>query len=477
MISSVYISPVQASLESCVTSSIKFPKNLNELQIIPKPFADTTAEVLLARNSEGKRFIIKHDKSNDFVINEFYANRAFKALGLPVAEARLFPATSLQTTKGTLTGTFLILEYLEDTIDLRASLTGDATQDRPLMDKLSKDFIKICLMGAWDVVGLCYNNILVQKGQPYYIDQGLAFGYMHNGALKRDQKYLAGQYSPLFDLKNPSDWWETSISVPEIVALRNPHDRLGAALFYENLTSKEIQEQINQLDLTPLRELSKVGLFPFETLEILERRAEWLKSVNLASFEAEWNKFTAERAQALSETLPGHVPLFVTRGMELLAAIRGGCFSQISESEDPSERPLKVGIIYREVTKDFVWLQLDKETGTYVLPTWKAENPNNNFIWEVTGGSGWRTGTRTRISNDFVSSPFNGTRYYVVDRMGGIPKENIHRFTNQEALERLQGQDRILFKAYLNTTESVQQKESSEITNISPTAFTLKKKS
>lgn len=462
--SSVYF----PSVDSVTTA--QFPADLGTLKLLPKPFPDTTVDVLFAEDVAGNRFVIKHHKAADFIVNEFHANRAFKALGLPVAEAKLYQSTSLQTQKGTLEGNFLVLQYIPNGKDLTEVMTGNPSEDRVLTDRLAQDFIKICLMGAWDFVGLCYNNILVANDQYYYIDQGLTFGYMHNGAKKSEQGYLAGQgqYAPFFNLKTASDWWDTCDAVPEILSLRDYNDRLGTAIMYTDLTTQQIQEQINALDLTELRALTEQGEFPHEIMDVLERRTAWLKQVDLSQFEGEWTRMNEARAKAVAEAGMGQTPLFASRGMELFATVNGGCFSQIPKQQDPADRPPTVGIIYREVTKDHVWLQMNAETGTFSLPTWKAKDPKNQYISEVTFGSFPITGTRTRISSDFVSSDINGTRYYVVDRMGGMPKSHMQRFTMDEAMQKLSGSDREVLKAYLHAAAPEQYAESTEVSNITP---------
>ncbi|MFI5343827.1 MAG: protein-tyrosine phosphatase family protein [Chlamydiales bacterium] len=419
-----------------------FPDCLDELVIIKKPFPKTTCDHLfLAVDQRGNKFVVKHHPREGFIANEYDGNRAFHALGLPVPEAKLYRGSKFNH----LEGDFLVLQYIESAQDLSEKLRTHPSFER----ELAKNFIKICLMGAWDFIGLCWNNVIATESDHFYIDHGLTFGYMHDGAKKSEKSFLATEkYMPFFKLESASDWWETCTAVPEILSMRDYRHELAAAVVFGRLTKEEIQEQINDLDLTNLLQLSVQGDFPLETMAILERRANWLKTVNLSQFEPEWNRMNAERAKAIEEATGG-VPVFETRGIELSAVINGGIFSQISEEEDPGHRPPHIGLIYREATGESIWLK-QNEDGTLCLPTWKAAHPEN-YILEVVRNTTRITGTRVRISNTFVSSDVEGsTRFYVVDRMGGDPRcKGMRRFSLDEALETLIGSDREVLKAYL----------------------------
>lgn len=461
----VDLSTQQVHLQEAPPSQTEavFPESLENLEVQQRPFPDTTNTVFLARDKDtGKQYVVKHNQDAEFVKNEKEANLACRALGLSVPNAKLLKG-SWQAKEGN----FLVLEYLEGAKDIREKLTGNPELDRKICDTLAKDFIVCSLFGLWDVVGLCFNNILFADDQHYYIDQGLSFGYMHNGKLKSSQSYLTSICADTFPFKQASELWETGNAVPEIVYLRDFGDRLGAAYLYQHLTTKEIQDQINALDLSPLRALAEKGEFPQETLDIIERRANWLKSVNLKSFEEKWKSLADARGKAVVEA-EAETPIFQTRGIELIPAIRGGCFPQISEAEDPANRPPKVAVIYREDSKDEVWLAKSQETGKYSHLAWDAKDPSKNYIWEVTLGAGKSSGTRVRLSGDFISSSVNNTRYYVVDRMGGIPIKGFERFTIEEALNRLEGTEKQVLEAYLHAIEPATYPKTSSIQNLSP---------
>ncbi len=441
-----------------------FPKSLENLEVMPSPFPDTSTEVFLVKDKEtGKSFVVKYHSDPKFIENEYHANRACHTLGLSVPNAKL-----LKGNWEGKEGAFLVLEFLEGAKEIRERLTGNPELDREICNTLAKDFIVSSLFGLWDVVGLCFNNILFVDNQHYYIDHGLAFGYMHNGKTKSSQEYLTNICSDSFKLTQASDWWETGNFVPEIIYLRDFGDRLGAAYLYQFLSTEDIQGQINALDLTPLRLLTEQGKFPRETFEVIQRRANWLKSVNLKDFEAKWKQLAEVRAKAVSAAGEGKTPVFTTRGMEVVPSVEGGCFSQIAENEDPENRPPKVGVIYREVSKENIWLAKNEEMGKYSFLTWDAKDPTKNYVWEITIGAGRRSGTRVRLSDDFISSNVNDTRYYVVDRMGGSPKD-LECFSTKEAQSLLEGSDRELLMAYLNSSEQKKDVSTSAIKNITPT--------
>lgn len=122
----------------------------------------------LMKDKTGNQWVQKKGASEGHAKNEHEANELYKKMGVPV------PASHYKDGK-------LITEHIKGTP--LNELTGDAREHA--YDKLRKHFVADALLGNWDVIGLAYDNVIVDhKGVPHRVDNGGSLAYRAKGASK-----------------------------------------------------------------------------------------------------------------------------------------------------------------------------------------------------------------------------------------------------------------------------------------------------
>lgn len=165
-------------------------------------------------DDEGGRWVMKKGASAGHVENEHWANQAYRALGVHAPESRLYKHSDGST--------YMLSKYVEG--KPLSALSGQERKHAEVL--LAKDFAADALLANWDVVGLNYDNVIVDKaGNPWRIDNGGAMAYRAKGA------------------KKPPSMWSESTTVGELETMRKQGT---AGQVFGKLSDEGVKAQISK---------------------------------------------------------------------------------------------------------------------------------------------------------------------------------------------------------------------------------------
>jgi hypothetical protein len=197
------------------TKEKDFPDDLelNNLQFV-KNLGGSTGAQLVRDPKTGKEYVRKTGSSPDHIREEFYAEEAYRALGVPIPKSKLYDDG---------TNPVKLSEYLPNAKSLR-SLAGKEKEDA--IAKIKEGFAVDALMGNWDSVGMSGDNILVDSnGKPWRIDVGGSLRFRAQGAAKQGDQW--NEY--------PTELW----------SMKESSQGKGV---YGDLNIRQISDQIRKLD-------------------------------------------------------------------------------------------------------------------------------------------------------------------------------------------------------------------------------------
>ena len=161
------------SKRSAFSDKAGFPQNATDGIKIVTELDGSTGPLLV--EYQDQLFVKKTGNHPDHIVTEYYTNKAYKALGVPVPEVRLYDDA------------IMLSEYLEGQELYRIMynpLIPQGTKEA-IRNSLKRHFVADVLLANWDVCGAFYNNIIVDKeGTPIRIDNGSGFQYRAQGGLK-----------------------------------------------------------------------------------------------------------------------------------------------------------------------------------------------------------------------------------------------------------------------------------------------------
>ncbi len=226
-----------------------FPDDVGQLEFV-RPLGGSTGAELVRDPVSGKQFVRKRGASPKHLREEFTADQAYRALGVPVPKAQLFETSD---------GPVKLAEYI--TGQPLSALTGPA---RAKAEKaLRKHFAADALLGNWDVVGLAEDNILVDaKGKVWRIDNGGALRYRAMG-----EKKTAGQWN-----EQPAELW----------SMRDRHVSGKAGKIFGQIELHELPKQAQEL---AKRRAHLLKALPAELRPILGKRLD-----NLVEISGDWER-------------------------------------------------------------------------------------------------------------------------------------------------------------------------------------------
>jgi len=171
-------SPLPPPLPSLTVVAPKaelWPMELDKLERVRSLGGSTGAE-LVRDPASGRLFVIKRGRDEGHLREEAWADAAYRALGVNVPEFRVYETAQ---------GPVKLAAFVEGKSLQEYRKTATPAQLAAVRKKLQKGFAADCLLGNWDVVGLDYDNILIdQRGQVWRIDNGGALRRRAQGALK-----------------------------------------------------------------------------------------------------------------------------------------------------------------------------------------------------------------------------------------------------------------------------------------------------
>lgn len=214
-----------------------FPGMLNEVKLLNAKLGGSTGAKLVEAN--GKKYVFKEGNNAPHVVAEYFANKAYRAMGVDVPEVKLYNKTTSAAIKGKTQGVSAEAQGVSHPVQLSTFVEGAESlnsywnkasidQKQELKEKIRRHFVLDVLLGNRDVIGSSLDNVLVTKdGTPIRIDNGSSFEFRAQGGIK------AGGFSD---------------DATEIDAMRNKAMNANSSKFFKDITDKEIIWQVQEIE-------------------------------------------------------------------------------------------------------------------------------------------------------------------------------------------------------------------------------------
>jgi len=153
-----------------------FPAKLDGLEEV-RSLGGSTGAKLVRDPKTGKQFVMKLGNTPAHLEEEMAADAAYRALGVPVPNYKRYVGADGKPVK--------LAEYIEGRSLKEAINTATEAEKAIILKNLQKNFAADALLGNWDVVGMEFDNVLVDKaGQVWRIDNGGALRFRAQGGAK-----------------------------------------------------------------------------------------------------------------------------------------------------------------------------------------------------------------------------------------------------------------------------------------------------
>lgn len=154
-----------------------FPDDLLDRLEEVRPLGGSTGAVLMRDPSTGKEYVVKSGNSPEHISEEFAADRAYEALGIPVPKGRLYENAENPTK---------VTEFIKG-----RSLDELSEEEYEVaIAKLQEGYAADVTLGNWDVIGVGGSNVLVaDDGTVYRVDNGGSLRYRAQGAQKTEDQW------------------------------------------------------------------------------------------------------------------------------------------------------------------------------------------------------------------------------------------------------------------------------------------------
>ncbi len=217
-----------------------FPTALDDVKLLSGAIGGTTGAKLV-QDAQGHKFVQKTARDDslgaDRLRAEYYANKAYKAMGVHVPDVMLYNRVTsqhvIEGTKGAVSEKpEMLSRFIAGNTQTLEDYLGSDPKNSPrlqeVQEKLQKYFVLDCLLANWDVIGLKFDNILVDRitKEFWRIDNGGSLDFRAQGAPKGN----------LF-----------STEVGELATMRNADINANAALLFGTITDEEIIRQIDEI--------------------------------------------------------------------------------------------------------------------------------------------------------------------------------------------------------------------------------------
>jgi hypothetical protein len=183
-----------------------------------KDLGGSTGALQVRDLDTGKLYVDKQGASEGHITNEFNADAAYEAAGVPVPHATLI---GTETYGARVTKRAEMIEGGTSLDDFWR--TASAEEKTAMKAQLQQHFALDALLANWDVVGLVGDNIIIKDGIAYRIDNGGALTYRAMGAPK------GGAWGP---------------KVSELATLRNHDMNEWAARIFDGISDADIRRQV-----------------------------------------------------------------------------------------------------------------------------------------------------------------------------------------------------------------------------------------
>lgn len=211
--------PVQPVAPASRVPSSGFPSSTEGLKVV-RNLGGSTGAQLVEDPATGKRYVMKRGANPDHLLEEAHADAAYQALDVRV------PSFKVYTKDG---APVKLAEYIPEARTLAEVLrSGNQLEIDQVTRQLGDNFVADALLGNWDVVGLSYDNILIDKaGTAWRIDNGGSLRFRAQGARKR-----------------PEDFTE---DVTELGTMRLTQINESAGRVFSGVTDDDIAQQIRRI--------------------------------------------------------------------------------------------------------------------------------------------------------------------------------------------------------------------------------------
>lgn len=163
-----------SGIESSPLSEIPNPADLEYV----RELGGSNGTTRLMKDKDGELWVQKTDDA-ERVRSEFGADETYRAANVPVPPSKIFDEGNKATK---------VAKFVDGTPLNTFMRTATPEEKERVLNEIRKGFSTDALIGNWDAIGLEMDNIIVGKdGIPYRIDNGGAFKYRAQGALKGAQ--------------------------------------------------------------------------------------------------------------------------------------------------------------------------------------------------------------------------------------------------------------------------------------------------
>ncbi len=220
-----------------------FPPEMSSLGTSTIPLGGSTGAYRVEYN--GIPFVEKAGKTIGHILNEYYTNKAYEVLGVPVPEVRLYWHDDRLYMLSTFISGITLDRFLESATPKKKS---------EMFKKLQEHFVADALLANWDVIGLNFDNIVIDKqNRPWRVDNGSGLMYRAQGALK------GRAWSP---------------QVTEIDTMRDEDRNYSAGTVFGSIKRAEIERQVTEI---LKKRQALLNVFPEDYRSIMQGRLEYLE--------------------------------------------------------------------------------------------------------------------------------------------------------------------------------------------------------
>jgi len=248
----------------------EFPSSLTSLETI-RDLGGTTGATLVRDPRTGAQYVLKRGNSPSHIVNEHTTDELYRAMGVPVPEARLFEGVKPAK----------LARFIDGRPLTEVLRTGSAAEKEAILGKVRQHFAADALLGNWDVAGLDLDNILVDKsGTPWRIDNGGGLRFRAQGAAKT------------------ADEW--NVHPVELWSMRDPGLNAKRAAIFGKLNIYDIGRQIAAIDDAKL-----LAAAPPQIRDTLAARISSLKRVGQKALDYEATAFHPSYADQVTKHTVG----------------------------------------------------------------------------------------------------------------------------------------------------------------------------
>ncbi|MCH9609204.1 MAG: hypothetical protein S4CHLAM45_04270 [Chlamydiales bacterium] len=417
-----------------------FPPSLKDVGIINKSIGGSTGAQIVGK--DGTQWVSKTGMSPSHCLNEYHANKAYKALDVRVPEVKAYWKSSKDAIihgKKVEKQQVVMLSQHIDGKPLKKYLSKCNLDGKmEVYRKIQENFVADCLFANWDVIGQSIDNILIDSdGFPWRIDNGGALEYRARGGAKGPQ-------------------WASKVK--ELTTLRNQKINPQTTKVFAGISDQAIIDQINEivakkedlLSVIPER-LKRVMIKRIDyliqyrnQLEIKkdERNEQVQKQLNEAKSIVIFDKKYASDKLMLNETSLKSTP-----------ARDWGKIQDVNIKEPPYHKKngykVSAGVIIQEPDGRYWLFEPKGHYGGYRHTFPKGRQEKGLTMQQTALKEAWEeSGLHVEIT-DFLCDQTRGTthtRYYLAKRLSGdpsdahwesakvklVPKDQLHKLLNKK---------------------------------------------